>query len=106
MEDDPANKKYEQVDSVKEVIPKGTEFFYKNGTIIAEKYTRYKQYAEDTFYISQYIYNDKKQLISIIRICENDDWGDKFIQYTYNEKKLLVKKIGYYDATIYTKRYE
>lgn len=106
MEDDPANKKYEQIDSIKEVIPKGTEFFYKNGNIIAEKYTRYKQYAEDTFYISQYIYNDKKQLVSIIRICENDNWGDKIIKYTYDEKGLVVSKIGYYDATIYTKRYE
>ena len=68
MEDDPANKKYEQVDSIKEFIPKEKEFFYKNGNIIAEKYTRHNQYVEDLFYISQYIYNDKKQLISIIRI--------------------------------------
>lgn len=100
MDDNPNDLKYEIVDSINDTNPKNTEFFLKDGKIIAEKYTR-----SDGFYVKQYIY-ENNQLISIITISEDSDWMNKFTEYFYNENGLLVKTVGYEDATIYKKRYE
>ena len=100
MDDDPNNLKYELIDSVIEPVSKNIEFFYMDGKIIAEKYTR-----SNIFYIRQYLY-ENNQLISIITISENSNWMDKFSKYFYNEKGLLIQTIGYEDATIYRDKYE
>jgi len=100
MDDDSNNLKYELIDSVIEPVSKNNDFFYKDGKIIAEKFTR-----SNNFYIRQYLY-ENNQLISIITISENSNWMDKFSRYFYNEKGLLIQTIGYEDATIYRDKYE
>ena len=100
MDDNPNNLNYELIDSIEESVSKNTELFYKDGKLIAEKFTR-----SDIFYIKQYIY-DNNQLVSKMIICENSNWMDKFTKYFYNEKGLLTQTIGYEDATIYKNRYE
>lgn len=100
MDDDPNNLNFKEISSIDEKED-GTEFFYVNGLIVSEKIVR-----KNSFYISQYLYDQNKRLIGIIRICENSNWGNKYIEYEYNEDNLLIKKIGYEDATIYTKRYD
>ncbi len=100
MDDNPNNLNYELVPSVNETVSKNKEFFYKNERIIAEKFTR-----SDSFYIRQYLY-ENEQLVSIITICENSNWMDKFTKYFYNEKGLLTQTISYEDATIFRDKYE
>ena len=100
MDDLPEDSNYVEVDSVEEKLP-GKEFYYKGKFITAEKYTR-----NSDFYISQYLYDENNRLINIIRICENSNWDEKYIEYSYNKNNLPEKKISYRDATIYKNRYE
>ena len=89
-----------EVESVEEKLP-GKELYYKDTLIAAEKYTR-----NSDFYISQYLYDENNRLKSIVRICENSNWDEKYIEYSYNKNNLPEKKISYRDATIYKNRYE
>ena len=82
----------------------GYEVFYKDGKKVAQKYAR-TDWRGYSFYINQYIYDDGGRVRCAMRICENEDWADDYIEYTYNEKGQLVKEVGYEDATIYTNRY-
>lgn len=100
MDDNPNNLKYELIDSVNEPVQKNKELFYKDGKIIAEKFTR-----SNKFYIRQYLYENNR-LASIITISENTNWMDKFTKYFYDEKGLLTQTISYEDATIYRDKYE
>ena len=100
MDDLPEDSNYVEVDSVEEKLP-GKEFYYKGKIIAAEKYTR-----NSDFYISQYLYDENNRLKSIVRICENSNWDEKYIEYSYNKNNLPEKKISYRDATIYKNRYE
>ena len=100
MDDNPNDLKYELTDSIDESDSKDKELFYKDGRIIAEKFTR-----SYDFYIKQYLY-ENNQLYATITICENSNWMSKFTKYFYNEKGLLSETYSYEDATIYKKKYE
>lgn len=100
MDDLPEDSNYVEVESVEEKLP-GKELYYKDKLISAEKYTR-----NSDFYISQYLYDENNHLLNIIRICENSNWDEKYIEYSYNKNNLPEKKISYRDATIYKNRYE
>lgn len=100
MDDLPEDSNYVEVESVEEKLP-GKEFYYKDKLVTAEKYTR-----NSDFYISQYLYDENNRLKSIVRICENSYWDEKYIEYSYNKKNQPEKKISYRDATIYKNRYE
>ncbi len=100
MDDLPEDSNYVEVESVEEKLP-GKELYYKDKLIAAEKYTR-----NSDFYISQYLYDENNRLKSIVRICENKNWDNKYIEYSYNKNNLPEKKISYRDATIYKNRYE
>ncbi len=100
MDDDPSALNYKEVSSIDDKKMKETEYFYSNGVIVSEKYVR-----NNSFYINQYFYDQNNRLKSIVRICENENWADKYTDFEYNQEGLLIKKTGYDDATIYTNRY-
>ena len=66
-----------------------------NNILVAQKYVRN----------NQYLYDDKKNIKAIIRICENANWSNKYTKYIYNSKGLITQINDYEDATIYVSRY-
>ena len=93
-----------QFTEVEELPDKEYEYFFKDGKKIAVKRSQ-TDWRGTSFYISQYIYDERGLARCLIRICENTNWADDYTEYTYNEKGQLVKEVGYEDATIYTQRY-
>lgn len=108
-EDDNAENEYVEIESTED-SPKDVKIYYKDGKKSVEMYSHkehnfLRNYDYDSYYINQYLYDETGRVRCLIRICENENWSNKFTEFSYNEKNQLVKQVGYEDATIYTDRY-
>lgn len=88
-----------------------TEVLYNDGKKVAEKYSQkerdfLRKYDYDSYYINQFLYDEKGRIRCAMRVCQNSNWSNDYTEYIYNEKNQLIEKIGYEDATIYNERYE
>ena len=95
-----SDKDFSIINEVIRDSDKNMELIVSNNLLFAQKYVR-----NNEFYINQYLYDDKKNIKAIIRICENATWSNKYTKYIYNSKGLISQINDYEDATIYVSRY-